>query len=55
MDCDFPDLVNNMAILPRRGIYIGEFYIHDFNRGRGKLLGSYIIKLIVNMEMKRGR
>ena len=56
MDCDSPDLfLGNMAIFPGRGYCIGEFYIHDFNKEREKLIGSYIIKLVVNMGMNRGR
>ena len=43
-----------MAILPGRGIYIEEFIYMIFSRGMGKLLGSYIIKLEINMGMKRG-
>ena len=43
-----------MAIFPGRDIYIGEFVYMIFSRGMEKLLGSYIIKLEVNMGMKRG-
>ena len=55
MGCDFPDLEEIWLYCQGGGIYIGEFYIHDFNRGREKLIGSYIMLLVVNMKVTSKR
>ena len=51
MDHFFPDLEEIWLYCQGRDSYIGEFYIHSFSRGRGKLIVSYIVELVVNMVM----
>ena len=51
MDHFSPDLEEIWLYFLGGDSYIGEFYIHSFSRGRGKLIGSYIVELVVNMVM----
>ena len=46
----FPRLIKIWLYWQGGDIYIGELYVHSFSGGMGKLIGSYIILLVVNMK-----
>ena len=47
----FPGLIKIWLYCQGGDIYIGGLYVHNFSRGMGKLIGSYIILLVVNMKV----
>ena len=51
----FPRLIKIWLYCLGGGIYIREFYVHSFSRGMGKLIGGYIILLVVNKKVTSKR